>query len=1596
MEPATALAVTALLWELQDRLPRPQVALRGMAAFIADAPRYWQRLAGLNRLGGALLAPVAAAQVPRQITYARSVERAVVPGPRLPVEAAAPPSTGGCMTSGAARLGDRGLMAAASGMVLAGLGLVGQGLRMVLSGTPESGEHAPLQRAPQDTAPATPLAPHVTSMIAMLDGVVEISGRGTVWQVLRERIRDRTTGPGGSEAAWVFDRLQANGLAEAVALHETDAAPGQQVPRARRSVSAPAAEGRGGATLDALQQQALETASQELVDAALALPEGPVHPDDLISGSADRLALDQARLHLGHWINRLRDGGQAPTTTLMTAMRRLGNSDVRLQLVADWLPRLDQDIAAVLVQNIKGITGNTVDPHRIFLTTFATSSPWPAWEAGRRRRDPAQFARYRGFPQTDRVYEQPLSSHTLVEAAVLEAQTDATSTVLRLNGTAPICFPADRCASVTLDQYNQANSGLDHIERFRTRLDAFIASCRGGGAQPERDAYVDAMQQRLAGAGTLLAAMGQLGGAGKWLLDSLLQYPTRFSTGPGQLGRALAMPGQDIRVVRLVGRPGSGGDVPLQGLLLASSEPSIERPSGAVLLIAPTRQPLVEEFDTREDALRKVDAELPQRLHTWVAIDHHAQCGGGNVATHAGAAVDGHLVEELFFHQLALRSSQLHHARSGTAAQARKDYLALDQRLLTLPAGVPLPMLAAARERLDPTLVDLYSPAGAQWVAQSGMPSIGVLRHVDVEGARWLGSLGTRHSLVKGAYPLASRYVAAQLEAAILAGYGVALDAEAWFLVQFSGGTPSTASFSGFVHDPQQKVAACPLIECALTRAKGYTGGASGSATLGVYSDTAPSTFDANTELADLQPWQVLAVLRGLDLRSGYFDALNGFWRDYRSDVLACVRGVYMSSVWQQFGEGSLTVQGLQVAMAATGFMLLRQAEDPAFKAHMDEGAQVSWISLYGAKSTLMRIGNVAYPEVLLYSPGDRVAFREFADGAQLDAWMARVVGNDAGRAWLNASFDLADLQDGWFSNGVGSALEQGRGELFQGDPPSLAIQGDDLFEAMVSRLQVHTLRDADTLFSSNWEIWRDQLQRVLQDVDLALGIASLFFPVLLPVVSALASAETVLGVEQAVDGRTQADRREGAVNAGFGLLGVALSAPFAMARSAASASASVGEVRAAGALQAIADAGETDPLHALSARYAQPASLVVAGARPADNGVYHYLGRHYIRQAGTTYEVVMDKANRTWRLKNPSPANLYQDPVRLNAQGLWEPHSDVGLRGGAPNAGMGVSRSVSMGASYRGALEAEVRQMRATSPGSASADFRWGMLHPERVMMPDTLRGTVSLERMKELFVSGPLEQVQRGALSAVIARVERSLRLETVVRMEEEVFEAVNFNGGYLYTVSQGLLDTRGGQSGMGWCTGLSRLMAVAIAQHRELDLISNLRLAMRLPDEGLGAELLSHVRDAQGIALLPGAVSAQTRIGFDELGRFLGGLKDEGVFIVTGSQHSMVLAKQRGADGRWLHLLYDPNLGLMQFRNVGKFDRWMRQLFSSRYFSSLQRASSGQEGETLAEMYGAARPGVLAPPSLFNIRQVDPTKFKQQARQRGWDRLLEAVPR
>ncbi|WP_313455521.1 DUF6543 domain-containing protein [Stenotrophomonas sp.] len=1601
LSPALAVLTAALLWQLQQALPAEHAPRRGVAAFVAALPMHWRKLTGLWRPLAGLLAPPPVATAPRLLTCVRERPGGISPAPSLPLSAATvvpQPAKAGPRVDVPADLADAdtsassatrtelGLLGLGSSLMVAGLTLIHQGWKRVFDYGPAA---VPVPVRSVQHLPARPVA----EVIPLLDEIIDISGNGTVWEDLYADINEAPLQPMGTLVDRVQQRLVANGLVE-----EVLASPS----RVRRAVNdhSPLPAPVLNQSVPADRRNGLLTASQQLVDAARALPSGPSQPRDVVVGNENRVALAMARMHLRRWMRHHGQTRLQQHAALATALRALTYSDKQLERVSQGLPNLDRHIATELVQQIQRVAKLTVDPHGIYLNTFSESYCWPDWEARQvPGPDPAMRGWYSTYPRDRRIRSGLISSDTLVEATLLPPRTDAVHSGLYNSGVPGTHFPIEE-VQLTLGQFNDAVNGSDYLGSFRNTLSTFIDACAGSTTHAERDAYLDAMTQRLAGTATLLNAMGHLDEAGLWLIDTLLRYPTQFGTGTGNstLGRALALPGQDIQVHALNAQPAAGGTIPLYGLVLAESQPSAQRRNGAVVVISPTRLPLVEQFTSQAEALLRLAGEVPQQLHSWVPSHLHARWSAGNGPVVIGASVDDDLMRALFLQQLKLRSERLNHTRGASAADTRKEYLALDRRLLALPPSVATPMLTAANEAATASGLDPYEILGVHWLAQLGVPSRGVLRNAEVEDARWLSSMATTRGLLELSYPLPTRYVANALEGAILNQTGVAIDTTAHYLVRFSGGTASAASPSGFVHDAHQKTGACRLVECAFDKAKGYPDGGPGSSELGIYTADNSTVFDQDTELDGLRPERFLAVVRGLDLRSGYLDVLNDFWKTQRNEVKVCLRGVYMFSAWQQFADGSLSARGLQLAIAATGYMLATQAEDRSFQSHLADGSHVSWIHIHGAQSTLMRIDQDDGPEVLLYSPGDSVAFREFPDAAQLADWLRRVLRSPQGRSWLEAAFDLDDLQDGWFSNGVSSTLGQPPADLFTGNSTGPAISGADLFDAMATRIQQHTVNDAGTLLSSVWETRRDLFLRRLQWFDLLGALVSIAIPEVLPVVALGASLEAGLGIEKSIDGRTEQDRHTGAVDAAWGAAGVVLAAaPMALGRMAGKTAALSTEegIRLVPQVHAITDAAEVaraDPLARLSARYAQPADLVVEGARPADNGIHHFAGRHYIRQAGNVYEVTFDRFNRTWRLKNPNPGLMYQDPVRLNADGLWEPHNEVGLRGGAPDTPYGA-RSNSAATSYDTAVQMEMRHS-SESLDSAGRDFLWGRTHWERVAMPNEIQQGASLARMKELFVGGRLEPAQRGAMSAIIARLERTMRIERALRVEEAVAAAVEVNDGVLIPVSQMMLETGPGTR-MGWCTGISRMFALGVAEGKMSAVIRNLRRVMRRPNEGLGAELLGAVRDAQGAALLPGTTSAQARIEYTELGTFLNGVKGDAEFFLTGTSHHMFAAVETLPNGLKVFRVGDPNLGMIQFYNLKKFNRFMGYLFGSRYFSALSGSAAGAGRETLAEMYGATRATSHSSATQFLIRQVDREKLIRQARARGWDRLLRDVP-
>ncbi|MFL9903888.1 hypothetical protein PQR71_38165 [Paraburkholderia fungorum] len=78
-----------------------------------------------------------------------------------------------------------------------------------------------------------------------------------------------------------------------------------------------------------------------------------------------------------------------------------------------------------------------------------------------------------------------------------------------------------------------------------------------------------------------------------------------------------------------------------------------------------------------------------------------------------------------------------------------------------------------------------------------------------------------------------------------------------------------------------------------------------------------------------------------------------------------------------------------------------------------------------------------------------------------------------------------------------------------------------------------------------------------------------------------------------------------------------------------------------------------------------QPAADSLKAATGWKNVLIDNNGQHYISSGGKTYPARFDMDNNTWRVYQPDNAYRPQYPVRLNAQGDWEVHNNVGLKGG-------------------------------------------------------------------------------------------------------------------------------------------------------------------------------------------------------------------------------------------------------------------------------------------------------------------------------------------
>lgn len=204
----------------------------------------------------------------------------------------------------------------------------------------------------------------------------------------------------------------------------------------------------------------------------------------------------------------------------------------------------------------------------------------------------------------------------------------------------------------------------------------------------------------------------------------------------------------------------------------------------------------------------------------------------------------------------------------------------------------------------------------------------------------------------------------------------------------------------------------------------------------GIYRLTEPQRYGPLTQIR-LRPEAFKQWVWTLELKDLYQAYLGTAW-PADAAVLASrayplrtsVKAAFVMSAWLQRHEGSVSQQGLELALQATGLparqawsaLTLKQLQAPT---RVPASVKFGRLKLYRYTATdiwTFRLNSGS--RVLLYIPGNSSPIHEFADEAQLRRWVVTQGAADETRQALVSHFVETDRTDGTFHAGVVTALE--------------------------------------------------------------------------------------------------------------------------------------------------------------------------------------------------------------------------------------------------------------------------------------------------------------------------------------------------------------------------------------------------------------------------------------------------------------------------------------------------------------------------------------------------------------------------------------------
>ncbi|WP_024695720.1 DUF6543 domain-containing protein [Pseudomonas syringae] len=493
------------------------------------------------------------------------------------------------------------------------------------------------------------------------------------------------------------------------------------------------------------------------------------------------------------------------------------------------------------------------------------------------------------------------------------------------------------------------------------------------------------------------------------------------------------------------------------------------------------------------------------------------------------------------------------------------------------------------------------------------------------------------------------------------------LDPEAVYWHRFSGAVSSPHTFTGWEH-VGTPVESMTIVELLIRRFSPQDHVASDelSSYGGFYTVKADhGRFNETNEVRVLAQ-DVLNDFWALDFSVAYQRTLDEFWRlnEHTFGVLAKAR--YLAAAGRCKQSGQISATDFEVLVS----LVLDEHSDTPTLACLGAGirsgakASVHWLDIGGfkARDILRIVGEQGVQ--MLYMPGEVNPFHRFEDHQALIDWLKARFANAQTHSEMRGHFvrPAADRQtpDVTFDACIAHLLshdgQTGRSLVNQ---IKEAIPGDP-FDYLRDVAREEMRADAHALLTSNTEVRKRIAMGYLDAfVHVAGNLALLGWPVALAVVGASAF-NLGLNIDQALRGRTPAQRKAGVLGAICNAIYLAFNLPLLAQSSRA----------VTGMAEPAPATSTTDTLSNLNGN-----QLALEGVTPitADGrlrGIYQLAnGETWIQRSGLFYRVRYSEPLQGWQVIDPhNPFAFFSGPVVvLDAQGEWQAIGSPGLSGGAP-----------------------------------------------------------------------------------------------------------------------------------------------------------------------------------------------------------------------------------------------------------------------------------------------------------------------------------------